>query len=213
MESCLKFPFFVIGLDLNLLPTHPHSTIQPTTMHRVVCQRWSLAPTGMQGSFYSSTASSLSRTLRHASQLMPRACFSSTGSLLDKIDSHNNNHEQDQNEDIVDGWQRTIDGLPDYTAEPRGRAKGVEWKLRSKVTAISRKFKTMFFNGQKRDYLLTHLAFAEQISKGKELCRLLQDQSLGWTRRRRLCLLPPREVCRVWPAQRRQRWPGRECDL
>ncbi|KAG0338473.1 GTPase of the mitochondrial inner membrane that associates with the large ribosomal subunit [Podila horticola] len=101
-------------------------------MHRVVCQRWSLAPTGMQGSFYSSAASSLSRTPRHASQFMPRACFSSTGSLLDKIDSHNNNHEQDQNEDIVDGWQRTIDGLPDYTAEPRGRAKGVEWKLRSK---------------------------------------------------------------------------------
>ncbi|KAF9300091.1 hypothetical protein BGZ74_008306 [Mortierella antarctica] len=50
---------------------------------------------------------------------MPRACFSSSGSLLDKIDSHNNNHD----EDIVDGWQRTIDGLPDYTAEPRGRAK------------------------------------------------------------------------------------------
>ncbi|KAF9328096.1 GTPase of the mitochondrial inner membrane that associates with the large ribosomal subunit [Podila minutissima] len=82
----------------------------------------------MQGSLYSSTVSSLSRTPRHASQLMPRACFSSSGSLLDKIDSHNNNHD----EDIVDGWQRTIDGLPDYTAEPRGRAKGVEWKLRSK---------------------------------------------------------------------------------
>ena len=33
----------------------------------------------------------------------------------------------------VDGWKRTVDGLPDYTAEPRGRAKGVEWKLRAKV--------------------------------------------------------------------------------
>ncbi|KAG9326819.1 hypothetical protein KVV02_005481 [Mortierella alpina] len=33
---------------------------------------------------------------------------------------------------VVDGWQRTVDGLPDYTAEPRGRAKGVEWKLRAK---------------------------------------------------------------------------------
>ncbi|KAF8935235.1 obg family GTPase CgtA [Dissophora ornata] len=32
----------------------------------------------------------------------------------------------------VDGWKRTVDGLPDYTAEPRGRAKGVEWKLRAK---------------------------------------------------------------------------------
>ncbi|KAF9369052.1 hypothetical protein CPC16_004828, partial [Podila verticillata] len=63
---------------------------------------------------------------------MPRACFSSTGSLLDKIDSHNNNQDHHSEEDIVDGWQRTIDGLPDYTAEPRGRAKGVEWKLRSK---------------------------------------------------------------------------------
>ncbi|KAG0035141.1 GTPase of the mitochondrial inner membrane that associates with the large ribosomal subunit [Podila clonocystis] len=54
---------------------------------------------------------------------MPRACFSSTGYLLDKIDSHTNNHEHDHTEDTVDGWQRTIDGLPDYTAEPRGRAK------------------------------------------------------------------------------------------
>ncbi|KFH67039.1 hypothetical protein MVEG_07562 [Podila verticillata NRRL 6337] len=101
-------------------------------MHRVVCQRWSLASSGMQGSFFSSTASPLSRTPRHASQFMPRACFSSTGSLLDKIDSHNNNQDHHIEEDIVDGWQRTIDGLPDYTAEPRGRAKGVEWKLRSK---------------------------------------------------------------------------------
>ncbi|KAG0236274.1 hypothetical protein B0O80DRAFT_258046 [Mortierella sp. GBAus27b] len=32
----------------------------------------------------------------------------------------------------VDGWKRTVDGLPDYTAEPRGRTKGVEWKLRVK---------------------------------------------------------------------------------
>ncbi|KAF9985009.1 GTPase of the mitochondrial inner membrane that associates with the large ribosomal subunit [Modicella reniformis] len=32
----------------------------------------------------------------------------------------------------VDGWKRTVDGLPDYTAEPRGRTKGVEWKLRAK---------------------------------------------------------------------------------
>ncbi|KAG0295587.1 GTPase of the mitochondrial inner membrane that associates with the large ribosomal subunit [Dissophora globulifera] len=32
----------------------------------------------------------------------------------------------------VDGWPTTAEGLPDYTAEPRGRAKGVEWKLRAK---------------------------------------------------------------------------------
>ncbi|KAF9586304.1 GTPase of the mitochondrial inner membrane that associates with the large ribosomal subunit [Lunasporangiospora selenospora] len=32
----------------------------------------------------------------------------------------------------VDGWERTVDGLPDYTAEPQGRVKGVEWKLRAK---------------------------------------------------------------------------------
>ncbi|KAG0044515.1 GTPase of the mitochondrial inner membrane that associates with the large ribosomal subunit, partial [Gryganskiella cystojenkinii] len=41
-------------------------------------------------------------------------------------DDSNNSHR------AVDGWERTIDGLPDYTAEPRGRAKGVEWKLRAK---------------------------------------------------------------------------------
>ncbi|KAG0199699.1 nucleotidyltransferase [Mortierella sp. NVP41] len=42
--------------------------------------------------------------------------------------------DSDNNDDNapVEGWQRTIDGLPDYTAEPRGRAKGVEWKLRAK---------------------------------------------------------------------------------
>ncbi|KAF9082584.1 GTPase of the mitochondrial inner membrane that associates with the large ribosomal subunit [Mortierella sp. AD031] len=42
--------------------------------------------------------------------------------------------DKDNNDDNapVEGWQRTIDGLPDYTAEPRGRAKGVEWKLRAK---------------------------------------------------------------------------------
>ncbi|KAF9927766.1 GTPase of the mitochondrial inner membrane that associates with the large ribosomal subunit [Linnemannia zychae] len=32
----------------------------------------------------------------------------------------------------IDGWPTTVDGLPDYTAEPRGRARGVEWKLRAK---------------------------------------------------------------------------------
>ncbi|KAG0277143.1 cytosolic thiouridylase subunit Ctu1 [Linnemannia exigua] len=41
-------------------------------------------------------------------------------------------HEHGESNTPVDGWQRTADGLPDYTAEPRGRAKGVEWKLRAK---------------------------------------------------------------------------------
>ncbi|KAI1317760.1 GTPase of the mitochondrial inner membrane that associates with the large ribosomal subunit [Mortierella claussenii] len=38
----------------------------------------------------------------------------------------------ESDDEPVDGWKRTADGLPDYTAEPRGRAKGVEWKLRAK---------------------------------------------------------------------------------
>ncbi|KAF9430958.1 GTPase of the mitochondrial inner membrane that associates with the large ribosomal subunit [Entomortierella beljakovae] len=41
-------------------------------------------------------------------------------------------HKTSDNESPVDGWKRTEDGLPDYTAEPRGRSKGVEWKLRAK---------------------------------------------------------------------------------
>ncbi|KAF9916777.1 GTPase of the mitochondrial inner membrane that associates with the large ribosomal subunit [Lobosporangium transversale] len=42
------------------------------------------------------------------------------------------NNSTNEGDVPVDGWERTIDGLPDYTAEPRGRAKGVEWKLRAK---------------------------------------------------------------------------------
>ncbi|KAF9134733.1 cytosolic thiouridylase subunit Ctu1 [Mortierella sp. GBA39] len=47
------------------------------------------------------------------------------------LDSDKDNNSSEDNTP-VEGWQTTIDGLPDYTAEPRGRAKGVEWKLRAK---------------------------------------------------------------------------------
>ncbi|OAQ34411.1 GTP-binding protein Obg/CgtA [Linnemannia elongata AG-77] len=92
-------------------------------MHRVMtpctAQRWQLpARTLFRTQTHSRTFSSLS--------LITRA-QDNTGSL-DK-DSDNNNSED---KTAVDGWERTIDGLPDYTAEPRGRAKGVEWKLRAK---------------------------------------------------------------------------------
>ncbi|KAF9336735.1 hypothetical protein BGZ91_009861 [Linnemannia elongata] len=82
-------------------------------------QRWQLpARTLFRTQTHSRTFNSLS--------LITRA-QDNTGSL-DK-DSDNNNSED---KTAVDGWERTIDGLPDYTAEPRGRAKGVEWKLRAK---------------------------------------------------------------------------------
>ncbi|KAG0073274.1 GTPase of the mitochondrial inner membrane that associates with the large ribosomal subunit [Linnemannia elongata] len=92
-------------------------------MHRVMtpctAQRWQLpARTLFRTQTHSRTFNSLS--------LITRA-QDNTGSL-DK-DSDNNNSEDKA---AVDGWERTIDGLPDYTAEPRGRAKGVEWKLRAK---------------------------------------------------------------------------------
>ncbi|KAG0074145.1 GTPase of the mitochondrial inner membrane that associates with the large ribosomal subunit [Linnemannia elongata] len=92
-------------------------------MHRVMtpctAQRWQLpARTLFRTQTHSRTFNSLS--------LITRA-QDNTGSL-DK-DSDNNNSED---KTAVDGWERTIDGLPDYTAEPRGRAKGVEWKLRAK---------------------------------------------------------------------------------
>ncbi|KAG0380851.1 cytosolic thiouridylase subunit Ctu1 [Mortierella sp. AD032] len=56
---------------------------------------------------------------------------SSNNRSLDS-DKANSSHENGESTTPVDGWQRTADGLPDYTAEPRGRAKGVEWKLRAK---------------------------------------------------------------------------------
>ncbi|KAF9192286.1 GTPase of the mitochondrial inner membrane that associates with the large ribosomal subunit [Haplosporangium sp. Z 767] len=55
------------------------------------------------------------------------------GSIDTTRASSNTNNDSDLNDEAsIDGWQRTIDGLLDYTAEPRGRAKGVEWKLRAK---------------------------------------------------------------------------------
>ncbi|KAF9354557.1 GTPase of the mitochondrial inner membrane that associates with the large ribosomal subunit [Mortierella sp. NVP85] len=53
----------------------------------------------------------------------------SRGTGTTETSEHPNHPEE---EVPVDGWKRTVDGLPDYTAEPRGRAKGVEWKLRAK---------------------------------------------------------------------------------
>ncbi|KAG0347151.1 GTPase of the mitochondrial inner membrane that associates with the large ribosomal subunit [Podila humilis] len=106
-------------------------------MHRITRQPWSVIPTGAKGCYHSSTLVSLPGTPRSASRFLPSACFSSTRSLLNSHESHNSSSTSKgdtPNEDIqvVDGWQKTIDGLPDYTAEPRGRTKGVEWKLRSK---------------------------------------------------------------------------------
>ncbi|KAF8948757.1 GTPase of the mitochondrial inner membrane that associates with the large ribosomal subunit [Haplosporangium gracile] len=90
-------------------------------MHRVMtpctAQRWQYpARTLFRTQTHSRTFNSLS--------LITRA-QDNNGSL----DEYNNTSEENTS---VDGWQRTIDGLPDYTAEPRGRAKGVEWKLRAK---------------------------------------------------------------------------------
>lgn len=53
----------------------------------------------------------------------------------------------DNSNRVVDGWERTIDGLPDYTAEPRGRAKGVEWKLRAKVDKTPSRPADLYFLG------------------------------------------------------------------
>ncbi|KAF9548660.1 GTPase of the mitochondrial inner membrane that associates with the large ribosomal subunit [Mortierella hygrophila] len=92
-------------------------------MHRVMtpctAQRWQHPARALfRTQTHSRTFNSLS--------LITRA-QDNTGSL-DK-DKDNNSSEDNT---PVEGWQTTIDGLPDYTAEPRGRAKGVEWKLRAK---------------------------------------------------------------------------------
>ncbi|KAF9159028.1 GTPase of the mitochondrial inner membrane that associates with the large ribosomal subunit [Mortierella sp. AD011] len=73
------------------------------------------------------------------STFIPSRAFNSISCIAraQESSSPDNNNSSNTNtttgeETPVDGWQRTIDGLPDYTAEPRGRAKGVEWKLRAK---------------------------------------------------------------------------------
>ncbi|KAG0365003.1 hypothetical protein BC939DRAFT_504235 [Gamsiella multidivaricata] len=54
--------------------------------------------------------------------------FSSV-SLIARAQDAGSNSADDTDENAP---VETVDGLPDYTAEPRGRAKGVEWKLRAK---------------------------------------------------------------------------------
>ncbi|KAF9967851.1 GTPase of the mitochondrial inner membrane that associates with the large ribosomal subunit [Mortierella alpina] len=65
------------------------------------------------------------------SHLLPR-CFNSFSLVSRAQHDRSPDTASDETPPVVDGWQRTVDGLPDYTAEPRGRAKGVEWKLRAK---------------------------------------------------------------------------------
>ncbi|KAG0007804.1 hypothetical protein BGZ80_004211, partial [Entomortierella chlamydospora] len=63
---------------------------------------------------------------------LPHSLYYPTKESSSPDNNNGNTNTTTGEETPVDGWQRTIDGLPDYTAEPRGRAKGVEWKLRAK---------------------------------------------------------------------------------
>ncbi|KAF9410191.1 GTPase of the mitochondrial inner membrane that associates with the large ribosomal subunit [Podila epigama] len=106
--------------------------------------RQSLLPTGagvtrVTVTPYSTRIGSfLSYSHHNVNMPMSSCCFSTTKRSFQ--DSHaskatsssDDSSDHNHSSEVVDGWQRTVDGLPDYTAEPRGRAKGVEWKLRSK---------------------------------------------------------------------------------
>ncbi|KAK3845641.1 MAG: obg family GTPase CgtA [Linnemannia gamsii] len=101
-------------------------------MHKVItpgaAQRWNHPARTL---FKSHQSQVRTRTFNSLS-LITRAQEDSRNNRSLDSDKANSSHENGESTTPVDGWQRTADGLPDYTAEPRGRAKGVEWKLRAK---------------------------------------------------------------------------------